>query len=266
MAQILAASDAPRRVGDDVIRAHAKLRSLILDCTLKPGSRVPQAELARLVGVGRTPLREALRMLQQEDLVRAELNKRITIVDLDLDDLDCTYAHRISIESTAMRITAPLLNDRDFHELDGSLAQMRDAMAANDRDEFEVPHRRFHQLLVSHVQDRARARMARDADSAERVRRFLMKGDQHALARADSEHREILDACRDGDGVRASRLLASHLARSALFVINQLDPAYDTILTRMALRMVLGEEGAQGTRTRGSVRDQFAATTVRSSR
>ncbi|MFG1646321.1 GntR family transcriptional regulator [Amycolatopsis sp. NPDC049252] len=236
---------APRRAGDDVIQVHARLRSMILDCTLEPGSKVTQAELSRLTDAGRTPLREALRMLQQEGLVKAELNKRITIAAFDLDKLDCTYAYRISIEAAAIRVTASLLSTAEFDELDRTLVDMGEAIERRDRDEFEGPHRRFHQMLVSHVQEGARARMAIDADWAERVRRFVMQGDQHSLARADAEHREILEACRARDGVRASRLLASHLARSAFYVAAQLEPTYDTILTRTALRMVLGDELAQ---------------------
>lgn len=237
--------DAPRRAGDDVIQVHAKLRSMILDCTLVPGTRVTQAELSRLTNAGRTPLREALRLLQQEGLIQTELNKRITIAPFDLDKLDCTYAYRVSIEAAAIRITAPLLSSSDFDQLDRTLVEMGDAIERRDRDEFEGPHRLFHQILVSRVQEGARARMAIDADSAERVRRFVMQGDQHSLARADSEHREILSACRARDGAQASRLLASHLARSAFYVAAQLEPTYDTILTRTALRMVLGDEMAQ---------------------
>ena len=245
MTSSLRAEDSPLRAGNDVGRVHADLRSMILDCTLEPGRRISQTELSRLTGAGRTPLREALRMLQQEGLVTSELNRGITIAALDLDDLDCVYAYRVSIEAAAVRITVPQLTDLEFHELERTITLMGAAIERGDRDEFELPHRRFHQLLVAHVQDGARARMAIDADRAERVRRMLMKGDQHSLAKADGEHREILAACRERDGVAASRLLASHLARSAFYVAAQLEPTYDTVLTRTALRMALGEDKPQ---------------------
>ncbi|ALV39972.1 hypothetical protein AU252_01320 [Pseudarthrobacter sulfonivorans] len=245
MTSNVVAEEAPQRQGNDVARVHADLRSMILDCTLEPGRRISQTELSRLTGAGRTPLREALRMLQQEGLVRAELNKGITIAALDLDDLDCIYAYRVSIEAVAVRITVPLLTDLELHELDRTITLMGAAIERGDRDEFELPHRRFHQLLVSHVQDSARARLAIDAERAERVRRLLMQGDRHSLGKADSEHREILAAAHARDGVAASRLLASHLARSAFYVAAQLEPTYDTVLTRTALRTVLGEEVLQ---------------------
>ena len=87
--------------------------------------------------------------------------------------------------------------------------------------------------------------MAIDADRAERLRRFLMQGDQLALTRADAEHRAILEACRERDGIPASHLLASHLAKSAFYGAAQLDSTYDAVLTRTALRIVIGDETLQ---------------------
>jgi DNA-binding GntR family transcriptional regulator len=245
MSSTVGADEAPLRSGNDVGRVHADLRSMILDCTLEPGLRISQTELSRMTGAGRTPLREALRMLQQEGLVKAELNKGITIAALDLDDLDCIYAYRVSIEAAAIRVTVPVLTDLELHELDRTMVQMGAAIEEGDRNEFELPHRRFHQLLVSHVQEGARARMAIDGDRAERVRRLLMQGDQQSFGKAHGEHSEILAAAHARDGITASRLLASHLARSAFYVAAQLEPTYDTVLTRTALRMVLGEETPQ---------------------
>ncbi|ALV39953.1 hypothetical protein AU252_01220 [Pseudarthrobacter sulfonivorans] len=257
--------DAPLRPGTDVGTVHADLRSMILEGTLEPGRRISQAELSRLTGAGRTPLREALRMLQQEGLVKSELNKGITIAALDLDDLDCTYAYRVSMESTAIRITVPLLTDRELQDLDTTMTQMGAAIERGDRDGFNDPHRRFHQLLLSRVQEGAKARMEVDADRAERVRRLLIQGDEHAFAKAHGEHRDILAAAHTRDGVAAGRLLASHLARSAFYVAAQLEPTYDTVLTRTALRTVLGEDLAQ-TPKKTAGREQTTAGTWRERR
>ena len=60
----------------DVARAYAGLRRMILDCRLLPGQTVSQADLVALLGIGRTPIREAVRMLQQEGLMVVETNRR----------------------------------------------------------------------------------------------------------------------------------------------------------------------------------------------
>src|SRR5882762_1619922 len=93
-------SPVPREPNDHAASAvHHHLRSLILNGTLTPGSTLNQVELAPRLGVSRTPLREAIRMLQEEGLVEAEPQKRARIVGFDPADLEAAYVQRILLES-----------------------------------------------------------------------------------------------------------------------------------------------------------------------
>jgi len=232
---------ASARTGDDVQRAHAALRDMILELSLEPGRRISQAELSRLSGAGRTPLREALRMLEQEGLVTSAPNRGVTISPFDLDDLDSLYAYRVSMEPAAIRVSTPLMGDHDLLALDRVADAMTACIGQDDYGAFENHHRSFHELLLVGAQAGARKRIALDAERAERFRRVMVHREHGSLGFGEVEHRAILEAVRGGDGVRASHLLASHLARSAFQVAAQLDPTYDPVLTRTVLRMVLGE-------------------------
>lgn len=234
-------SPSRSRAGNDVNRAHATLRSLILDLTLTPGKRMSLAELEKLSGAGRTPLREALRMLEQEGLVTTAPNRGTTIAPFDLDDLDTLYAYRVAMESVAMRASTPLLTAADFEAIDRSAADMTRAIAAADNDGFELAHREFHDLFYVHLQDPVRERIRRDAERAERYRRLLILREGGTLSNAEHEHHAILEAARAGDAVLASQLLARHLARLAFHAAVQLDPTYEPAVTRMSLRLALGE-------------------------
>jgi len=240
-----AVSSTPARSGDDVALVYTALRRMILDGVLEPGVHVAQAQLAAQIGSGRTPLREALRMLQQEGLVLAVRNKGIRIAPIDLEELDCIYGFRVAMEAAAARLTVPAMTEEDLSALAATMAEMKPAVEQGDRDAFEQPHRRFHQILAKYVHEPARCRIDLDSDRAERYRRLLMRGDRDALVAADREHQEIVAACHDRDGDRAAMLVADHLARAAFRVAVQLDLTFNPVLTRNALAMVLGPDHAR---------------------
>src|ERR1700676_575192 len=80
---------------EGIAAVHARLRTLILDGIFPPGSTLSQVNMAEMLGVGRLPLREALRMLQPEGLVEAEHNQRARIPSFDQRVLDALLPARL---------------------------------------------------------------------------------------------------------------------------------------------------------------------------
>src|SRR5271155_4979248 len=106
--QSLAAIDPlPRTSGDHAVAGvHAYLRRLILDATIPPNTTITQVELALRLGVSRTPIREAIRMLQEEGLVVAEPQKRARVIGFNAAEVEAIYTQRVLIESLAAKMTA----------------------------------------------------------------------------------------------------------------------------------------------------------------
>jgi DNA-binding GntR family transcriptional regulator len=136
--------DLVRRDRQNVAVVYERLRTAILQGDIQPGKPTSQVILARELGVSRTPLREALRMLQGEGLVLSEPNRRVRIADFSISDVEELYAMRIPLEAVAIRATLPMLTATDFAELEGLMAQMDHYMRADDFDGMEAPHRAFH--------------------------------------------------------------------------------------------------------------------------
>jgi DNA-binding GntR family transcriptional regulator len=229
------------------VAVHARLRQLILDGTLPPGSVLSQLRLSRALGVSRTPLREALRMLEEEGLIDAEPNQRPRVKGFDSSDLEFVYSTRILFESFAAALTIPMLTPDDIRVAEHALKSMRSATEHEDFAEWRRAHREFHRVLVGGAGDQLVQQIEDLAERAERYLRFYQLRDTRSWwsRNTEAEHREMLDAvARDHDGSRDGvAAIGRHLARTALWVIAEAEPERDPLPIRLALQMALSAAG-----------------------
>ncbi len=231
------------RDGQNVADVHKALRSAILNGELEPGSSVSQARLAQTFGAGRTPIREALRMLQREGLVIAAPNRQMQIASLSAEDFEQVLLARLALETVAIRITVPRLTSNDFAALEGYLAQMEHYQKVGDQLGLGKPHRAFHHTLIAAAGTRVNAEIAELTDHVERYRLRFNAAENFAERR--TEHRAILEAAASGDADGAAERLAEHYVRTFPLVFNVLDPDYDLSRLRTTLRAVVpGAEAA----------------------
>lgn len=224
-----------------ISQVYSYLRKKILDGTVPPGTVLSQVQLAQEIGVSRTPLREALRMLQEEGLVLAEHNHRVRVADLDIGELESFYASRIMLESLAIALSVPRLTQDDFDKLASALDQMHAASERRDMQSWDEGNRQFHAALSSYTEGQLRETIKRSIDASERYRRIKLQNLSRSWEVAEVEHQAIFEACRKGNRDAAVDLLARHLARTALTVIALADPAYEPTAVRTALRLVTGK-------------------------
>ena len=222
---------------------YTRLRTMILNGMFPPGSMLSQVKLAESLGVSRIPLREALRMLQKEGLIEAEHNQRARVPSFEPAIVDSLYASRILLEALSIRLTVPHITGSDVQALKHILSELDEAAAHEDLDAWEEPHRRFHALLVAHVEDSMRQRIASLADQCEYYRRLYYRlVSMHQPTRPAeaiaAEHRAIASACTQGKADIAAYLLTRHYARTALTVLGQMTPEFDPVAVRLALQIV----------------------------
>jgi DNA-binding GntR family transcriptional regulator len=222
---------------DTVEHVYHELRTMILEGSLEPGAVVSQVSLAGRLGVSRTPLREALRLLQHEGLVESEQRRRPRITPIDPEGIDALYAERISTEALGITLTVPLFQKSDLDALAATLKDMSAFAANHQLDQWQASHLRFHQLLVIHAGNHLRAKITGSAERSQRYIRLCPQL-QHAWSASQPEHAAIADACVQGDAAVAAHLLARHLARSALSILATHAPEYEPRTVRAALRLI----------------------------
>ncbi|WP_432841490.1 GntR family transcriptional regulator [Dactylosporangium sp. CA-092794] len=205
------------RIVDDITQY---LRDLILDHKLPPGTTVLQTEWARRLGVSRTPLREALRLLEQDGLVRiSNGNRTVEVVRYSADDLRDLYQLREMVDGLAARLLAvngiPDALDRELADL---LSTMDDAadpfrpsvwfpahIAFHVRITEECGNPRLRPLLhvVRSTGLALHSPMADEGVPADELAKILNVG--------RTQHRAILDAIRDGSGAKAEAAARRHI-------------------------------------------------------
>lgn len=223
--------------GPEQIRAI--LRELIFSGQLAAGTPLSQVQLAEQLQVSRTPLREALRMLEAEGLVESERNRRMRVASLSVTDLEHSYAGRIVLEAFGVRMTVPHLDAERIAALRGCLVEMDECAERGDFDGWELPHQRFHDGLI----EEAGPQLVRHIDQLQsHGRRFrslyVTRRPGEAWTRSAVEHEEILNACLSGDVQAASERMARHLAQTALTMVAATDPGHDPVAIRTALKTV----------------------------
>src|SRR3954464_15758833 len=108
----MSATDTPAR-RDNVEQVYRRVRATILTGEISAGTAMSQVALADELGVSRTPLREALRMLQSEGLVDAQANRRVTVKPISATDLEELVVMRVALETEAVRLSVERLAPRD---------------------------------------------------------------------------------------------------------------------------------------------------------
>lgn len=208
MATISPGDPAP---GDGLLsdQAYSAIRDLIVTLDLAPGSVVSEQDLMARLRMGRTPIREALRMLAQDRLIDIYPRRGMFVTGVDVRDLAALSEVRRVIEPAAARLATERITDADRADLQSLLAELGehriDSRPLIDLD------RRIHGFVY---------RCARSGFLADACQRhymhalriwFLALDRLEHLDNAVQEHVAILQAVDDGDPERAAEVMLSHI-------------------------------------------------------
>ena len=218
--------------------AYQHLRELIILGFLPPGAEVKQSVLAKKFGVSRTPLREACRRLQAEGLVEIEVNQRAVVSALSVSEVDELYGSRILLESLGMRLTTGKLTSVESKSAEAALQEMWRAGVAMDLRAWTAAHLEFHMVLVSHAGKHGRQIMRSLANECDRYLFCYHSTRPFAPRTRHVEHVALLDAVRGDDPDRSGRLIARHLAVTAIDLVHDLDPERVVTGIQAALELV----------------------------
>lgn len=243
MARVKLPADAGGyRSGTEVLTN--RIREAIVSGELNAQEPLTQSSLAERFEVSRTPLREVLRVLELEGLIDRESNGRFGVKPHSFDEVEEVCIIRMSLEATAVRLTTPTLSNADHAALEGLLATIDRFAYVEDWTGIEEPHREFHHRIAAGVGPRMDELREHLWNQASRYRRTsFQKIAVEGMETRRTEHRQLLDAIEAYDADRAAAFMTIQIARTALEIAHDLDPARSMDRVLSMLEVYAGNAG-----------------------
>ena len=194
-------------------QAYLRIRDQIVTLSLPPGSVIEESRLRQELGLGRTPIREALKRLAQEDLVAVIPNRGTFVAGIAITDLAAITEIRVELEGFAFGLAAERATADEcaaFRELISELEAIQSDGRALESEALMQVDQRLHQAVYRATHNRFLE------DALERYFRLSLRLwhlvlDRVHMEEAVQEHREILEAIVAGDGSLASAAIRRHV-------------------------------------------------------
>jgi DNA-binding GntR family transcriptional regulator len=224
--EILRAPARDRLTGSRRANLHetvvGQLRDIIVEGILAPGARIAERQLCESLGVSRTPLREALKVLASEGLVELLPNRGARVARLDDSDIENMFQVMGALEALAGSLACTQISEAELAEIAALHYEMLAQYMRRDLPGYFRLNQAIHAAIVAAARNPILAATYQSlAARIRRARYFANLSDerwQHAVA----EHEAILQTLQARDGPRLARLLEEHLHNKSVVLRGEL--------------------------------------------
>lgn len=196
-----------------------EIRDDILAGHLKPGESLTEVKISTELGVSRTPVREAIRQLEHDGLVRSVPNKGAVVIGISEADIEDMYTIRIFAESVAAEWAIVHITNEELAQL-GEIVELQEFFAKkNDFLQVWQYDAKFHNVIYTACKSRMLQHLLVDFHTyASRARELSIHSPARLLASVE-EHRKIYEAIKAKDGFAARKSAEEHLVNAKKSVI-----------------------------------------------
>jgi DNA-binding GntR family transcriptional regulator len=197
------------------------IRQAIAEGRLEPGERLKEEELARVFGISRTPIREALLVLQAEGLVVAAANRGASVRSYQADDLNDMYRLRALLEGHAAQRAAATITPDQLEVLQESVERFVQ-LRLDDVGELVKENAVFHDTILDAARSERLRGMVRQVVPLPIQYRSWMWYSRKQLELSCHYHRKILESLEARDAQRAEGLMKGHVLESKDVIVARL--------------------------------------------
>ena len=192
-------------------QAYQAIKEAILNFKLEPGTPLVESELARQLGMSKTPVRDALLQLEREGLVTKILFKGTYVTEISRQSIIDIFEIRTVLEGLAARLAVSNLGDGDLRRL-GTIVEDHDqALLSGNPDRAAQYNKQFHELIIgASGNNQLKAFLSNLDDQLQRFRTLSIyqRGQSDKSA---EEHRRVLTALEKHDPAQAEEMMRAHL-------------------------------------------------------
>ena len=186
------------------------LRQRIFSRNLEPGSWIDELRIAEELGISRTPLREALKVLAAEGLVTMKVRRGAYVTEVSEQDLRDVYHLLSLLESDAAGVVAATADDSQLAELADLHSQLE--AAVHDAEAFFKVNERFHMRLLELANNRWRDQMVADLRKVMKLNRHNSLLKSGRIDESLAEHRAIMAALTSRNSEATAQRMREHFA------------------------------------------------------
>lgn len=200
------------------------LREKILKGVLKPGERLMEIHLADQLGVSRTPIREAIRMLELEGLVKMVPRKGAQVAKISREDLQDVLEVRKALDTLAVKLACERITEEEIVRLKEAEDAFEKALASEDATEIAEADVAFHDVIQAASKNKRLKNMI--SNLAERIYRYrfeYIKQQSDGGKTLMMEHRTIIRCIEENDVEAAIKAIELHIDNQESSIATQLE-------------------------------------------
>ncbi len=203
-------------------RVFKHLEEDILNYKIKTGDSLIETKISEELGVSRTPVREAIRQLELEGLVKSVPNKGTVVLGVSPQDIEDIYSIRILIEGLAAKWAAEKITQNEIEKLKESVELSEFYSGKNDINPLKGLDSKFHEVIYEACKSRPLKHMLTNYHHYIQSARAISLNIPGRAKKAILEHKVIFEAIAEHDGVKAEQLMNEHINNARINLINQL--------------------------------------------
>jgi DNA-binding GntR family transcriptional regulator len=190
------------------------LRNQILQEVLEPGTNIPERETADALGVSRTPLREALLILEAEGLVEMAPARSPIVANPSLDELTHLLLVQSALEALAGETACDFITDDEFADIEAMHQEMVDTSETADSLDFFSTDMAFHSAIVASTKNLSLIKTHSQYNSRLWRARYMSSRRKLNRPSSMSDHAEIVEGLRTRDKEKTANAMRRHLRRA----------------------------------------------------